>query len=95
VPDLLLRAGQAPLRMAAPRVHTRNVHGTGCTLSSAIACHLALGHALDEAVRLARGYVSAALAAGADVHTGHGHGPLNHAHAPLPMRKIAHDDPPA
>jgi hydroxymethylpyrimidine/phosphomethylpyrimidine kinase len=88
VVDLLLRPGQTHLRMSSVRIDSRNTHGTGCTLSSAIACHLALGHALDEAVQLARGYVYQAIAQGADVRTGHGHGPLNHAHAPQAMRKL-------
>ena len=66
------------LRLASPRIHTHNDHGTGCTLSSAIACQLALGHGLPEAVQLARQYILGAIASGADVHTGRGHGPLNH-----------------
>lgn len=64
------------------RIPSRNTHGTGCTLSSAIACHLALGLALEPAVVAARAYVRAALLAGADLKVGHGHGPLNHGHAP-------------
>jgi hydroxymethylpyrimidine/phosphomethylpyrimidine kinase len=86
--DILLQAGQPPLRMSAPRLESRNTHGTGCTLSSAIACYLALGHPLDEAVRSARDYVYQAIAHGADVQTGRGHGPLNHAYAPLRLQKI-------
>lgn len=86
--DLLLQAGQPPLRMSSLRIESQNTHGTGCTLSSAVACYLALGHELAGAVQLARDYVYQAIAQGADVKTGNGHGPLNHAHAPLPMRKI-------
>lgn len=86
VVDVLLQAGRPALRMSAPRIATRNTHGTGCTLSSAIACQLALGHGLDEAVRLARDYVYQALAHGANVRTGEGHGPLNHGFAPRPLR---------
>ncbi|MET0963853.1 MAG: bifunctional hydroxymethylpyrimidine kinase/phosphomethylpyrimidine kinase [Noviherbaspirillum sp.] len=86
--DLLLQAGQPPLRMAGARIASRNTHGTGCTLSSAIACHLAVGSELPTAVRLARDYVIAAIRHGADVQTGGGHGPLNHGFAPLPMRKL-------
>jgi hydroxymethylpyrimidine/phosphomethylpyrimidine kinase len=88
VVDVLLQPGRAPLRLASPRIASRNVHGTGCTLSSAIAAHLATGHALDEAVRLARGYILGAIAAGAAVRTGHGHGPLNHGYAPVPMQLL-------
>ncbi|MDE2565827.1 MAG: bifunctional hydroxymethylpyrimidine kinase/phosphomethylpyrimidine kinase [Burkholderiales bacterium] len=65
----------------AGRIASRNLHGTGCTLSSAIAAHLAQGMALRPAVAAARDYVCAAIAAGAAVHTGAGHGPLNHGHA--------------
>lgn len=90
VVDILLQAGGPALRMAAPRIATRNDHGTGCTLSSAIACQLALGHDLNQAVRLARDYVYQALAHGAQVRTGQGHGPLNHGFAPLAL-KVAPD----
>lgn len=86
--DLLQQADQPPLRMSSLRIESQNTHGTGCTLSSAVACYLALGHELADAVQLARDYVYQAIAQGADVKTGNGHGPLNHAHAPLPMRKI-------
>ena len=67
VVDLLAEAGGERLRLSSTRIASRNLHGTGCTLSSAIAAHLALGHALPEAVERARGYVVAAMAAGADV----------------------------
>jgi hydroxymethylpyrimidine/phosphomethylpyrimidine kinase len=89
--DLLLQAGQAPLAMRGPRIASANTHGTGCTLSSAIACHLALGCSLADAVQLARDYVIAAIRHGADVRTGSGHGPLNHGFAPVPMQKLAAD----
>jgi len=84
--DLLLQQGLEPLWMQAPRIDTANTHGTGCTLSSAIAAYLALGLALPEAVQEARGFVRQALQAGAVVKTGHGSGPLNHSFAPLAMR---------
>jgi len=85
--DLLLEAGQPPQRHASARIASSNTHGTGCTLSSAIACYLALGHDLAEAVRLARAYVVEAIRHGADVRVGGGHGPLNHGFAPVAMRK--------
>jgi hydroxymethylpyrimidine/phosphomethylpyrimidine kinase len=86
VSDLLLTP-DAPARwMRAPRIVTANTHGTGCTLSSAIASQLALGAALPDAVALAEGYIRQALVAGAPVRTGAGSGPLNHSHAPLTMR---------
>ncbi|MDP4300390.1 bifunctional hydroxymethylpyrimidine kinase/phosphomethylpyrimidine kinase [Leptothrix discophora] len=84
VEDLLLTgpADRTPLRLRSPRIASRNVHGTGCTLSSAIACHLALGLDLPQAVQSARAYILDAIAEGASVSTGSGHGPLNHGHAP-------------
>lgn len=85
VSDLLLTHDNAPLWIRAPRVQTHNTHGTGCTLSSAIAAHLALGHNLLEAVQHAHAFIRMALEAGAKVHTGHGSGPLNHSAAPQPM----------
>ncbi|MDD3934927.1 bifunctional hydroxymethylpyrimidine kinase/phosphomethylpyrimidine kinase [Rhodoferax sp.] len=86
VTDLLLQASGDPLWMDAPRIDTGNTHGTGCTLSSAIAAHLALGATLTQAVQQAREFVRQALKAGASVKTGQGEGPLNHGFAPLPMQ---------
>jgi hydroxymethylpyrimidine/phosphomethylpyrimidine kinase len=85
VSDLLLARGAPPLWMRAPRIATGNTHGTGCTLSSAIASQLALGADLGEAVERARAFVRGALEAGARVRTGAGSGPLNHGWAPQPM----------
>jgi len=85
VVDLLAQPGQASQRFASPRIASRNVHGTGCTLSSAIAAHLALGHELSQAVALARAYILQAIRHGAQVTTGQGHGPLNHGFAPVAM----------
>ena len=69
-------------RLAAPRFATRNTHGTGCTLSSAIAAGLAKGLGLIEAVRAAKSYVTAAIAAAdrLSIGSGHGegHGPVHH-----------------
>ncbi len=75
-------------RLSGSRIASRNVHGTGCTLSSAIAAHLALGHTLEEAVQAAHGYIRGAIEAGAAVVTGQGNGPLNHGYAPRPMRVL-------
>lgn len=71
-------------RLTTPRVDTVNTHGTGCTLSSAIAAYLAKGADLDTAARLAKDYIAAAIAAGASYRIGHGHGPVNHFHALWP-----------
>ncbi len=61
---------------SAPRILSRNTHGTGCTYSAAIAAYLALGYALDEAVDHAKRYLTEAIRHGFDL--GKGHGPLNH-----------------
>jgi len=60
----------------APRIPTKNTHGTGCTFSAAIAAELALGRELEEAVERAKGYLTKALSTGLEL--GKGHGPLNH-----------------
>lgn len=67
-------------RYSHPAVDTRNTHGTGCTLSSAIACNLALGYGLADAVSFGIDYLTAALTAGANMSFGPttGHGPVNH-----------------
>ncbi|MBN9580637.1 MAG: bifunctional hydroxymethylpyrimidine kinase/phosphomethylpyrimidine kinase [Afipia sp.] len=69
------------VRLAAPRIATRNTHGTGCSLSSAVAAGLAKGEALEAAVRAAKAYISAAIAAADRLAVGHGHGPIHHFHA--------------
>ena len=73
-------------RLQSQRIATHNGHGTGCTLSSAIAAQLALGQPLQQAVEQARAYILGAIAAGANVTTGRGHGPLNHGYAPVAQR---------
>ncbi|HEX8663801.1 MAG TPA: bifunctional hydroxymethylpyrimidine kinase/phosphomethylpyrimidine kinase [Beijerinckiaceae bacterium] len=67
-------------RFSSPRIDTRNTHGTGCTLSSAIAAGLAQGATLREAVRAAKEYIAAAIAASDTLRIGHGHGPVHHFH---------------
>jgi hydroxymethylpyrimidine/phosphomethylpyrimidine kinase len=78
--DLLVGSG-AVMRLAADRIATRNTHGAGCTLSSAIAAGLAKGLDLAEAARNAKAYVTAALVASNRIEIGSGHGPLHHFHA--------------
>ena len=85
VVDVLLLADASSHTLRSKRISSRNVHGTGCTLSSAIASYWALGLDLTEAVVQARGYILAAIEAGASVTTGKGHGPLNHGFAPETM----------
>lgn len=69
---------------SAPSVASRNTHGTGCTLSSAIAAFVARGDSLVEAVGEAKRYLTSALVAGADITIGDGTGPLNHFFSPVP-----------
>ncbi|HYP72357.1 MAG TPA: bifunctional hydroxymethylpyrimidine kinase/phosphomethylpyrimidine kinase [Variovorax sp.] len=88
VVDLLAQRGGHSLRLASERIASRNLHGTGCTLSSAIASYLALGAQLPEAVASARNYVIGAMRAGAQVQVGQGHGPLNHGFAPVPTHRL-------
>ncbi|HWE78118.1 MAG TPA: bifunctional hydroxymethylpyrimidine kinase/phosphomethylpyrimidine kinase [Pseudolabrys sp.] len=76
--DLFVEAGGSVARLAARRVATKNTHGTGCTLSSAIAAGLAKGLAPYEAVEVAKKYVTTAIAAADMLEVGHGHGPLHH-----------------
>ena len=79
VEDVLAIPGEAPHVMAGTRIHTRHTHGTGCTLSSAIATGLGRGLPLAEAVDRARLFVRSALRAAPGF--GQGHGPLGHAAA--------------
>ncbi|WP_423195091.1 MULTISPECIES: bifunctional hydroxymethylpyrimidine kinase/phosphomethylpyrimidine kinase [unclassified Cupriavidus] len=90
--DLLMRADGSVRVFSHPRIDTRNLHGTGCTLAAAIAAQLAHGarageppdpaRALDDAVAHALDYVAAAIAAGTGLELGTGNGPLNHTFAP-------------
>jgi len=81
-PDLLYcRADDAWLWLEAERVETTNTHGTGCTLSSAIAAGLAGGCSIQEAVRRAKTYITESLKAGAAYRLGRGHGPVHHFYA--------------
>ncbi len=67
--------------LTAPRIATKNTHGTGCTLSAALATQIALGHSLPEAVRRAKDYTACSIAAADTLHVGSGHGPVHHFHA--------------
>ena len=77
--DLLVTA-TATVRFAAARIATGNTHGTGCTLAAAIAAGLAKGEDLSAAVRAAKDYVTAAIAAADRLGVGHGRGPVHHFH---------------
>jgi hypothetical protein len=78
--DLLITADQV-VPFTSPRIDTHNTHGTGCSLSSAIAAHLAHGLSLPEAVGRSKTYISAAIKAADHLTIGHGHGPIHHFHA--------------
>lgn len=78
--DLLIGQGEI-VRLSARRIPTKNLHGTGCTLSSALAAGLAKGRDLIAAAQEAKTYVTAAIAAADRMQVGHGQGPLNHFYA--------------
>jgi hydroxymethylpyrimidine/phosphomethylpyrimidine kinase len=75
-----LVTGSDVVVLAAPRIATKNTHGTGCSLSSAIAAGLAKGEEMETAVRHGKAWVSAAIAAADRLGVGHGHGPIHHFH---------------
>ncbi len=70
----------------SPTIVTKNTHGTGCTLSAAIAAFMARGLSLEEAVREAKGYITKAIRAGADISIGYGLGPVNHLFNPQKLQ---------
>jgi hydroxymethylpyrimidine/phosphomethylpyrimidine kinase len=75
-----LIGGDGIIALAAPRIATRNTHGTGCSLSSAIAAGLAKGEDVETAVGNAKVWLSAAIAAADRLEVGHGNGPIHHFH---------------
>jgi hydroxymethylpyrimidine/phosphomethylpyrimidine kinase len=75
-----LFSGDDMIALPAPRIPTANTHGTGCSLSSAIAAGLAKGETLEQAVRSAKTWITAAIAAADRLGVGHGHGPIHHFH---------------
>lgn len=84
--DVLQMAGEdEPHLFVSDKIESKNTHGTGCTLSSAIATFLALGYDMPQAVERAKAYVTGGINAGKDVHIGEGNGPLNHFYEPVPM----------
>ena len=88
VRDTLYRPGCAPVEMAHPRIDTRNTHGTGCTLSSALAARLARGEALEDAVTGAVDYIADLIARSASHTLGAGKGPLLHGGVRYMQRSI-------
>lgn len=76
--DLLYLSASEQHEFTSARIPTKNAHGTGCTLSAAIAAGLAKGVSVVDAVSAAKQYLTGALQAGADYELGHGHGPVHH-----------------
>lgn len=74
----LLYDGETFREFRAPRLQTKSDHGTGCTFASAIAAELAKGRAVADAVCIAKEYLTQVLRASANLHLGHGRGPMNH-----------------
>lgn len=89
---LCINGDSNPYTFTARKIDSHNTHGTGCTLSSAIATNLALGYTLQEAVNRAKEYVYKGIFTGKDIHIGNGHGPLNHFHTPVPMHIFAENE---
>jgi hydroxymethylpyrimidine/phosphomethylpyrimidine kinase len=76
--------GKTQIELTAPRVSTKNTHGTGCTLSAAIAALLPQHGTPLAAVRAAKNYLTQALLAANQLNVGHGHGPVHHFHGLWP-----------
>lgn len=80
-PDLLVDAAGTQHWFTGPRYDTQNTHGTGCSLSSAIAANLAKGCSLEDAVGIAKTFISDAIRSADNLNVGRGHGPVHHFHA--------------
>jgi len=80
--DYLFEDGRSVTSFRGISVNTRNTHGTGCTLSSAITSYLAREMDMNTAIAMAKTYLSGAILAGKDVQIGKGHGPVNHFYEP-------------
>ena len=90
--DVLLNGETNEFRLfTSSRIESPNTHGTGCTLSSAIAARLVLGDNMEQAVRHTKQYVSQCIATGKDISIGKGHGAMNHFFSPVPLHLL--DEP--
>lgn len=87
--DVFLQKNSDPQIFESEYIESKNVHGTGCTLSSAIATYAALGNTLSDSILLAKQYVAGAIEAGKNIATGSGSGPLNHSFSPQVMKVIS------
>lgn len=84
--DYLSISGLPVIELSSPAIPSRNTHGTGCSLSSAIASYLAMGKTLIAAVTMAKSYLNDAISNGAGIAIGNGHGPINHFFNPQPLK---------
>ena len=84
--DIFSRSGEKSLILETDYIDSKNVHGTGCTLSSAIATFVAQGNSLPESILFAKNYISSAIESGKNIKTGNGPGPLNHSFLPIKMQ---------
>jgi len=96
--DILFVSRQSTkTEIVRPRINTRNLHGTGCTLSSAVACFLAQGYPLKNAVKGAQDFVYQAITHGAEMqisfHPELGHGPVNHFFSPIALKLYSTQEP--
>ena len=82
---LCINDDKTPYIYTASKIQSKNTHGTGCTLSSAIAAFLSMGETLPNAVSKAKDYVHKGILNGKDINIGNGHGPLNHFYSPVSM----------
>ena len=83
--DLFMDQLRQDIWLKSPRIHSKNTHGTGCTLSAAIAAYLAMGLPLAKACELSKIYLTDALRAAQHSSVGHGHGPVHHFHNLWPI----------
>ena len=82
--DKLIMADGTVYEFSTEKIASSNLHGTGCTLSSAIASNMALGNSLPKAISQAKDFITAAIRRSADISIGHGNGPLH----PFPIKSV-------
>lgn len=87
IADRFASKNQDSLCFPKKKIITRNTHGTGCTLSAAIAAELALGLSMEDAIYEAECYIDQAILQGSNALLGHGHGAVNHFFDPLPLKR--------
>lgn len=90
--DILFQQGEEPLVLSSDHIATDNLHGTGCSLASAITAGLAVGQKLSDAIASAKRYITGAIDAGQSITTGQGNGPVNHFYNPQPLKIIGYED---